>query len=519
MQMRTRRALRNIHNANDLQTPQSHCWPTESDWTVLNVTLGGALIRGVAPGSVCYANLPNYDPKACEIVASQWFNSSWHAEHPVSVNYPIWTKNSCNPTWPNGTSVTGDRSAGEKGCSIGAYPAYVVDASSPEQIGEALRWAGQRDVRVVVKSTGHSYPGRSIGYGSLSIWTHHLRGIEYIEDFRPSSCAKDESFKAARIAAGHTGGEVQAELAKYNVVAVTGANPSVGVVGWLTGGGHGPLSQAYGMGADNLLEATIVTPDGQVLVANPCQNSAMFFAIRGGGGGTYGVVTEVVVKTFSSPRTTSHTFKVMSLSANISAEYYDFIGFLHADMQRLKDGGMQGYYYIVGPPHAPALSLAWTFWLFDKPNGTVEGLMAPIEAYLKERAHHFAYMQEIKHADTYIEMSGSATNEAVANGGSAYGSRLLSPRSLAESNVTARVLEEIGPSSNASEPNVRLHNISASRMARLIRLGNTHQPDHHRPHDSFPRHTLVLSRRYLNESSLAQYPRSSRDSPVMARLD
>ncbi|KAF2825172.1 hypothetical protein CC86DRAFT_39683 [Ophiobolus disseminans] len=432
-------------------TPESSCWPSDTEWSAFNQTLSSSLIRGVPPGSVCYPNQPNYNPEACEFVRSQWFNSSWHAEDPVSIDYPIWTNNSCNPVWPNGTSITGDSNAGAKGCSIGAYPAYVVNASTPEQIGEAFTWARERNIRIIVKNTGHSYPGRSVGYGSLSIWTHHLHVIEYIEDFRPTACEMKSSTSAARLAAGSTGGEVLARLAKYKAVAVTGANPDVGVVGWLTGGGHGPLSQTYGMGADNLLEATIVTPDGKVLITNPCQSSDIFFAIRGGGGGTYGVVTEVVVKTFPTPKTTSHVFKMMSLNSNSSSDFYDFLGFLHSEMQRLKEGGMQGYYFIVGPPYTPQLSLAWTFTLFNKPNGTVEALLEPIETYLKERAQSFAYMQNITHADTYFDISGSATNEAVASGGSAYTSRLLSPQSLSDGNATSKVFAEIGPRSSAAE--------------------------------------------------------------------
>lgn len=53
---------------------------------------------------------------------------------------------------------------------MGAYPEYVVNATSAEHVSIALRWAGKKHVRVVVKNTGHSYQGRSIGYGSLSIW-------------------------------------------------------------------------------------------------------------------------------------------------------------------------------------------------------------------------------------------------------------------------------------------------------------------------------------------------------------
>jgi FAD/FMN-containing dehydrogenase len=244
---------------------------------------------------------------------------------------------------------------------MGTYPAYVVNTTTTEQVRIALKWAKEKNVRIVIKSTGHSIAGRSVGAGSLSIWTHYLRGIEYTADFTPSSCAGHGTFEAARIAAGHTGIDVLQAMAKQGKVAITGANPSVGIVGWMTGGGHGPLAQTYGMGVDHLLEATIVTSDGELLVTNPCQQSDLFFAIRGGGGGTFGVVTEVVVRVYPSPQTTRHSFSITSFASTSSTEFYSLMGFVHAELQRLKDGGMQGYYYIAGPPIVRTLSFMWTF--------------------------------------------------------------------------------------------------------------------------------------------------------------
>lgn len=443
---------------------------------MFNKTLGGALIRGVAPGSVCFPSEPNYSEEACSYARTQWFNSTWHTEDPVSVDYPIWTNNSCNPIWPNGTSVTGDANAGTRGCSIGAYPAYIVNATTSSQVGATLKWASTWNIRIIVKSTGHSYPGRSIGFGSLSIWTHHLRNIEYLEDFGPTACeSPNTTYTAARIAAGHTVLEVQAAVAKHGAIAVTGANPDVGVIGWLTGGGHGPLSRTYGMGADNLLEATIVTPDGTSRLANPCNNADLFFAIRGGGGGTFGVVTEIVVRTYPTPRTTSHTFQLTSRQSNASTEFWDLIAFLHTEMPRLKKGGMQGYYFIVGPPVVPTLSFLWTFQLFDQPNGTVEELMEPIATYLNQRVQLFAWQSNLTYADTYFEsyISGGINNELVANGGSAYGSRLLTPESLADAQLTAKVFADIGPTTDASKPNVSLLPIKSSIANDRRRLSPT----------------------------------------------
>lgn len=282
-----------------------------------------------------------------------------------------------------------------------------------------------------------------------------MRGIDHLPTFKPTSCNNEESLTAVRVSAGHTNIEVQEEVAKYGSAIVTGSNPSVGLVGWLTGGGHGPLSTSYGMGADNLLEATIVTPDGEVRLVNPCKNEKLFAAIRGGGGGTFGVITDVVVRAFPTPKTSAHTFQVRSTGANTSGAFYDFLGFLHAEMQRLKEGGMQGYYLIVGPPIVPTLSFSWTFALHDATNGTVEWLMEPIENYMEERKDAFAWQSKISHYKTYLDMhKANFPNEKVADGGSAYGSRLLSPSSLALPNLTAEVFAEIGPSSDALKPNV-----------------------------------------------------------------
>jgi hypothetical protein len=261
--------------------------------------------------------------------------------------------------------------------------------------------------------------------------------------------------QAARSAAGNTVIDVMRAVAKHNAVAITGANLSVGIVGWLTGGGHGPLTQTYGMGVNQLLEARIFTPGGEELVTNACQHPDLFFAIRGGGGGTFGVVTEVVVRVYPSPKTTRHSFTVTSQTETTEIEFYGLMGFVHKELQRLKEGGMQGYYHVAGPPYVPTLSYMWTLWLLEKPAGTVERLMKPIEDYLNAHTGFFTYEQATTYAETYLDIyNGTYTNEPVATGSSAYGSRLMSLESFADPNSTASVLEKIGPSNDASQPNV-----------------------------------------------------------------
>ncbi|MBE3045505.1 FAD-binding protein, partial [Candidatus Bathyarchaeota archaeon] len=87
--------------------------------------------------------------------------SSYHLEDPTSIDYPQWADTPCPPIFPNGTSIGGDPAAGEKGCTLGRYPSYVVNATGAEDIAAAVKWASQRNIRVNVKNTGHSHLGRS----------------------------------------------------------------------------------------------------------------------------------------------------------------------------------------------------------------------------------------------------------------------------------------------------------------------------------------------------------------------
>jgi FAD/FMN-containing dehydrogenase len=91
------------------------------------------------------------------------------------------------------------------------------------------------------------------------------------------------------------------ELAANFWELIGGASLSVGASGgWVMGGGHGALTNNYGLGVDNVLEMKVVLANGTLITANRRQNTDMFFALRGGGGGTFGVVL----------KTTSQIYKI-----------------------------------------------------------------------------------------------------------------------------------------------------------------------------------------------------------------
>lgn len=134
----------------------------------------------------------------------------------------------------------------------------------------------------MVKSSGHDFLGRSNAPNSLSIWVHHLRGIEVHESFRPSGCdAVVEDGGAVTVGGGTPMWDVYDALGALNLTVVGGGAKSVSVGGYLTGGGHSLLSPWHGLAVDQVLEMDVVTPAGELVTANECQNTDLFWALRG----------------------------------------------------------------------------------------------------------------------------------------------------------------------------------------------------------------------------------------------
>ncbi|KLJ07556.1 hypothetical protein EMPG_16971 [Blastomyces silverae] len=438
-------------------SPDDTCWPSPREWQTLNNTINGKLIRAVPPGAACYKSQPTYDPTVCSSILAQWHSSSFHLQDPISIDYPTWAGDSCLPIFENGTSVNGDPRTGEKGCSIGGYPVYVVNATGPEEVVAAVKWAGERNIRVNIKATGHSFSGRSVAEGSLSIWTRNIRGIKFHSDFQSASCPGDKGDKgvqmAATIGAGEVSYDVAQELAKHGAAVVTALNNYVGLIGWLTGGGHGPLSSTYGMGSDNLIEANIVTPAGEFLTVNACENADLFWAIRGGGGGTYAVITSAVIKAFPTPQTTRWILQARLLDKSKQDQWWDLIAYFHTLLPDMKQRGFQGSYRMLGYPLTDTLVFLVTFYLYDKPSGTVEVSFESFKERLDKmvRAGSVAYSSDVFTEPSFLQAFDRVpSGEAVANVNYVLASRLLPAQPMEDIEVMARTLREIGPSLGAS---------------------------------------------------------------------
>ncbi|KAH8811453.1 hypothetical protein F5884DRAFT_672266 [Xylogone sp. PMI_703] len=311
-------------------SPGSLEWPTRTEWTALNRSVSGRLLQPVPPGAVCHPDQPTYDPTTCSVVDTAWFDVHIHVNHPISNLWNNWNNDSCIP-WLIPSPCSGE-----------GYPVYVINATSKEDVKKGVDFARKHNVRLNVKGTGHDYLGRSTSPNSLSIWTHNMKGLKFHDRFKPESCHFHINTPAITMKAGVQFGEAQLAASLKNLTICSGGALTVGIGGYLTGAGHSALSASYGLAADNVLEIEVVTPGGQILTVNECQHQDLFWALRGGGGSTFGVITAVTVKAF--PPT---PFIVSTLSFGTpllnSETYWNAMAYLASRYPDLSSKHLGGY--------------------------------------------------------------------------------------------------------------------------------------------------------------------------------
>ncbi len=148
----------------------------------------------------------------------------------------------------------------------------------------------------MTRNTGHDFVGRSTGAGALSVWTHHLKQFEFMPSYTSAAGYKG---MAARVGVGLEAWELYRYMDRYNMTLIVPGGQTVGAFGgWIAGGGHSSLGSAYGMGSDQVLALQVVTAEGRFITVDSTTNADLFYALRGGGPGTYGIVTSAIVRAF-----------------------------------------------------------------------------------------------------------------------------------------------------------------------------------------------------------------------------
>jgi FAD/FMN-containing dehydrogenase len=257
--------------------PTDPGWPAHADWQKLNTETGGSLIP-VAPLFAPCDTAPKGD--ACQQVLGQMHNPFYIGDQ------------------PGGTQVSGWLDAWTPAAS-----AYAVKARNAADISAAVNFARTHNLRLAVKGGGHSYQGTSNAPDSLLIWTRDMHAVTLHDAFVPQGC---EGKIAPQPAVTAESGAMWIDL--YDAVTTKagryvqgGGCTTVGVAGLIQSGGFGSFSKGFGMAAASLLQAEIVTADGAMRIANACTNPDLFWALKGGGGGSWGVVTKLTLKTHNLP--------------------------------------------------------------------------------------------------------------------------------------------------------------------------------------------------------------------------
>lgn len=277
--------------------PGDTCWPSAATWSALNSTVNGNLVATVPIGSPCHD--PTYDATACTALQNSWTNPLTHIPSSHSIMQSYFANQSCDPFT--------DRSVP---CKLGNYAAYSVKATGAGDIIAALDFARKMNVRVLVRNTGHDFLGRSTGAGALAIWTQGLKTISFGQ-------WSDNYYKGPSVTvdAGVIGYEVVEAAHAQGLTVVSGECPTVGLAGGFTqAGGHSALSTQFGLAADQTLSFQIVTALGKLVTASPTQNADLYWALSGGGGGTYGIVVSMTVRAYKSAQVGGAAMQLLASS-------------------------------------------------------------------------------------------------------------------------------------------------------------------------------------------------------------
>lgn len=253
-------------------------WPSAAQWQRLRSRVGDALIEVHSPMAACVRAPAG---AACTALFEAMHNPYFLGDQVGLTEALGWVG-----AWTSQPSV------------------YAVAARGTQDVAAAVDFAREHDLRLVVKGGGHSYQGTSCAPDSLLVWTRRMNQIELHDTFVGRGCeAAAAPVRAVSVGAGAVWAHVYDAVTQRAGGYVQGGGClTVGVAGLVQSGGFGSFSKAFGLAAGNLLEAEVVTADGQVRIANACTNPDLFWGLKGGGGASLGVVTRLTLRVHDLPQ-------------------------------------------------------------------------------------------------------------------------------------------------------------------------------------------------------------------------
>ncbi|KAJ7193232.1 FAD-binding domain-containing protein [Mycena pura] len=283
--------------------PGSAGYPSAATWEAFNASISGRLIRVVPSAKFC-ASLPG---GAC--TDAQWTSALFRGTIPGAMDSVNWEQGyDLNPPslcLRNATT-----------CGQGDVPIYSVEAETAADIQAALKFASKHNLRLAVKSSGHDLLGRSTAPNSFLIRTSNFQNISFTDAFFVGS---KNMGSAVTIGSGvPTNTLFQHGKANGKIMVAAGAATVCPAGGYVQGAGHSTLSPKLGLAADNALEFTIVVASGEELRVNAVSHPDLFYALRGGGAGSWGVIVSATFRTYPTFNATSSTILLTAANSTVA---------------------------------------------------------------------------------------------------------------------------------------------------------------------------------------------------------
>ncbi len=264
-------------------------WPSAAQWQQLNDRVGGRLSKVQSPIDACRGGA---DPAACDALFKGLKNPYFIRDNVALTQTTGWAD-----AW------------------ISQPSAYAVAVRNAADVAAAVNFARENKLRLVVRGGGHSYQGTSNAADSLLVWTRAMDDIVLHDGFVGQGCSETPQ-PAVSVGAGCIWLQAYSAVAKADRYVQGGGCMTVGVAGLIQSGGFGSFSKRFGLAAAGLIEAEVVTADGQVRIANACTNADLFWGLKGGGGGSLGVVTRLTLKTHPLPQWFGGAFAAIRCSSD-----------------------------------------------------------------------------------------------------------------------------------------------------------------------------------------------------------
>ncbi|KAI5920289.1 FAD-binding domain-containing protein [Camillea tinctor] len=328
---RLRTGRSEIQTPNCKNIPGDLLWPSDYEWAQLNNSVNGRLIAATPIATVCHGLAYNAD--ACTELQSTWSFDDPHLQSPVDILAPYFQNQSCDPFTPQETP-----------CRLGNYASYSINVSNADDIQAGLQFVRDNNIRLTVKSTGHDLLGKSTGKGALSLWMHNLKTIEFYDE-----CTSGPKFRGPCVKVG--AGVIFDELfsaADSRGWRVPGSScPTVAMSGgFAAGGGHGLLSSLYGMAADSVLEWEVVTADGDHIFARPDNHEDLYWALSGGGPGTFAVVLSLKIRVYPDEPISGANVTFSNVTVGDTDRFWDAVTAFHTSLLPVVSSGGTVYFLL-----------------------------------------------------------------------------------------------------------------------------------------------------------------------------